>query len=84
MMEQIFHVTASNDEVCLLVCYATSRKKAINLTKEWIAEMGGPEEVNGIYEFTLFQIDLDRIGFDECAIISDPIELTYSELGITE
>ena len=81
-ISKIYHMTASDEEVSFYVCYATSKEKAIQLTKEWIKEMGGPEEIEGVFAFRLFVIDVDRIGFNNNLISSEPIEVSYEELGI--
>ena len=81
-ISKIYHMTASDEEVSIRVCYATSKEKAIQLTKEWIEEMGGPEEIEGVFTFRLFIIDVDRIGFDDNLISSEPIKVSYEELGI--
>lgn len=81
-MEKIYEVTASNEEVCFIVCYATSKEKGIELAKSWIEEMGGSEEIDGVYAFCMITGEVDRIGFDDNLIGSEPEPISYAELGI--
>lgn len=69
----LYEVTASDDEVTLIVCYATSTEKALSLAQEWADRMEG---VACYMEFRMSVIDIDRIGFDDDIIVHDTVDIT--------